>query len=90
MKKELRRIPTKGQISGVCAGLSEHFNIDVTIVRLIFVVATLLGLWGIPVYIILLIVIPVQENYINQKPQFKDEKNENEDEFEYDEDEFKW
>lgn len=44
---------------GVCGGLAEHFNMDPTIMRLIFVLLTIFGV-GTPVliYIIMAIVMP--------------------------------
>jgi phage shock protein PspC (stress-responsive transcriptional regulator) len=45
-------------IAGVCSGLAQYLNIDVVLVRILFVVLTLLGSAGIWVYIILWIVAP--------------------------------
>jgi len=45
-------------IAGVAAGYAEYFGIDVTLVRIIFVVAALCGSVGIWVYIISLILMP--------------------------------
>jgi phage shock protein PspC (stress-responsive transcriptional regulator) len=56
--KRLVRSKTDRQISGVCSGLAQYFNIDASIVRLIFVVATLFGGPGLIAYIILAIVLP--------------------------------
>ncbi|MEK7152715.1 MAG: PspC domain-containing protein [Patescibacteria group bacterium] len=56
--KRLYRDPKNGMIAGVCSGLGAYFGIDATVVRLIFVVVTLLGGWGILVYIILWLVTP--------------------------------
>jgi len=48
-------------ISGVCGGIAEYFNIDPTVVRLVWALITLgsLGL-GIVGYIIAMVVIPEQ------------------------------
>lgn len=58
-KKVLTKSRTDKKISGVCAGIAEYLEIDVTIVRLIFVLITLssLGL-GLLLYIILAIIMP--------------------------------
>lgn len=58
MKKLLR--PKKDRkISGVCAGIGNYFNVDPTIVRVIFVILALPGgLPGILPYLILWLVIP--------------------------------
>jgi phage shock protein C len=34
-----------GKLAGVCAGIAQHFNIDVTVVRIATVLGTIL-LWG--------------------------------------------
>lgn len=56
--KRLFRSTTDRQIAGVCGGLAEYFSIDPTLVRLAFVVATLLGGPGLIVYIVMAVVIP--------------------------------
>lgn len=46
------------KLCGVCGGIGEYFNVDPTIVRLIFVI---LGLWsgsGVILYIIASLLIP--------------------------------
>ncbi|NMB36834.1 MAG: PspC domain-containing protein [Bacteroidales bacterium] len=48
-------------IAGVCSGLAQYLNIDVVLVRILFVLLTLLGSAGIWVYIILWIVAPKAE-----------------------------
>lgn len=45
-------------ISGVCSGLSEYFEIDVTILRFIWVIAILFYGVGLIPYIILAIIMP--------------------------------
>jgi len=47
-------------IAGVCAGLSPRFGIDVTLVRILFVIFALVGAAEI-VYLILWIVVPKEE-----------------------------
>lgn len=42
-------------IAGVAAGYAEYFGIDVTLVRIIFVVAAFVGLW---VYLVSMILMP--------------------------------
>jgi phage shock protein PspC (stress-responsive transcriptional regulator) len=57
--KRLYQIRAGAMLSGVCTGLAAYLNIDVTIVRILFVVLTLLtgGLW-ILVYIAMMLVVP--------------------------------
>ena len=46
------------KIAGVCSGLAPYLNIDVTLVRIIFLVAFLCGSAGFWIYIVLWIVAP--------------------------------
>lgn len=57
--KKLCKIESEGKISGVCAGLGRYLNIDVTIIRIIFLIMLFMGV-GSPVliYIVLAIVMP--------------------------------
>lgn len=45
-------------IAGVCGGLADYFEIDETLVRIIFVILTVGGGSGILIYLILWLVIP--------------------------------
>jgi phage shock protein PspC (stress-responsive transcriptional regulator) len=45
-------------IAGVCAGLTDYLRIDVTLVRVAFVVLTFLGGAAIPAYLACLLLIP--------------------------------
>lgn len=38
--KRLYKVPDKGKISGVCQGISEYLNIDITVIRLIWIIFT--------------------------------------------------
>ena len=49
------------QLAGVCAGLSDYFNFDVSLMRVLFVVAALCGSFGLWLYIILWIVVPEEQ-----------------------------
>jgi phage shock protein PspC (stress-responsive transcriptional regulator) len=57
--KRLYQIREGAMLSGVCTGLAAYLNIDVTIVRIAFVVLTLLtsGIW-ILVYLVMMLVVP--------------------------------
>ena len=58
--KRLKRSNKQKIIAGVCGGMAEYFNVDPTMVRLIYVTVSILSVAfpGILVYIILWIVIP--------------------------------
>lgn len=62
--KKLHRIPSRGQVSGVCAGLSDYLNIDVTIVRIAFIIGILLGGTALIAYLLLWILLPVQPKLV--------------------------
>lgn len=68
--KTLRRLPKQGQIAGVCAGLAEYFDIDVTLMRVIFVILAFASGGGMVIaYLILAIVLPVdkEDDTISEK-----------------------
>jgi phage shock protein C len=58
--KKLYRARTNKMIAGVCAGLASYLNVDVTIVRIIFVAVALADGIGILIYLILAIVLPLE------------------------------
>ncbi|MGA2911458.1 MAG: PspC domain-containing protein [Candidatus Levyibacteriota bacterium] len=63
--RKLYRSETNRVIAGVAGGLGEYFEVDPTIIRLLFVLLTVFGGGGILVYIILWILIPC-ESCINK------------------------
>ena len=62
MQKKLKRSQNK-MISGVCAGIAEYFEFDPTLVRIAYVLLSFFsaGFPGLLLYIILAIVMPVQD-----------------------------
>ncbi len=58
MQKKLYRSRNDRYIAGVCGGLAEYFGIDPTIVRIVFILAALIGGPGVILYIILALVMP--------------------------------
>jgi phage shock protein PspC (stress-responsive transcriptional regulator) len=58
MSKKLYRSRKNRTIGGVAAGLAEYFDIDPTLVRIIFVVSLFLGGSGVIAYILLWIIVP--------------------------------
>lgn len=53
----LTRSETDKKIAGVAGGLAAYFGVDPTLVRVLWVVALLMG-WGFLAYVILWIVLP--------------------------------
>jgi len=49
-------------IAGVCAGIAEYFNFDVTITRIVYVLVSIFSAAfpGIIVYLILMLIMPKQ------------------------------
>jgi phage shock protein C len=60
--KRFHRVESGKKIAGVCLGLSEYFNIDVTLVRVLFVVLALAGGAAVLAYVILWLVAPGEEH----------------------------
>jgi len=55
--RKLMRSSTDKKIAGVCAGLADYFDIDPTIVRVVWLLAVLCAGTGLLLYIILWIVL---------------------------------
>jgi phage shock protein C len=72
--RRIIRIPEEGKIAGVCAGLADYFDVDVTLVRLAWVILSIIpGLLfgGVLVYAICWILLPVatpQERHVYRGP----------------------
>lgn len=58
MDRKLYRSDDNRLICGVCGGLGEFFNIDPTIVRLVFAVLSVFGGSGIGLYLLAVFIIP--------------------------------
>lgn len=56
--KRLYKSSVNRKISGVCGGIGEYFNIDPTLVRIIWIIATFCGTLGLWVYILCAIIMP--------------------------------
>lgn len=56
--KKLYRSRTDKMLAGVCGGIAEYLNIDSTIVRIVFVLFSLGGGFGILAYVALAIIMP--------------------------------
>lgn len=56
--KRLYKSSANRMLCGVCGGIAEYFDIDPTLVRLVWVIITFMGGAGILAYIIAAIIIP--------------------------------
>ncbi len=63
MAKQLHLSNRNRKIAGVCAGIAEYFDLDPTLVRIIWVIVTLMGGAGVLLYIIAWIVMPAGSPY---------------------------
>jgi phage shock protein PspC (stress-responsive transcriptional regulator) len=60
MAKKLTRSPDDRWIAGICGGLAEYTGIDATVIRVILLVATILGAGSlIVIYLICWLLIPL-------------------------------
>ena len=57
--KRLMRSSKDKKIAGVCAGLAEYFDLDPTLVRVLWLLAIFFGGTGFLAYVILWIVLPI-------------------------------
>ena len=60
MKKRLYKSSTDKKVCGVCGGIANYFDVDPTVIRLIWVIFTLAGGSGLIAYIIAAIIMPVE------------------------------
>ncbi|BBE20697.1 PspC domain protein [Aquipluma nitroreducens] len=60
--KRLYRSKEK-KIGGVCAGLADYFDIDPTIMRVLFVVIAFLGGASLLAYLIMWIIVPEEKSF---------------------------
>lgn len=58
LQKKLYKNPNNKMIAGVCSGMSDYFEIDVSIVRLLFVGLSVFGGAGLVFYIAAAIILP--------------------------------
>ena len=56
--RKLYRSKTNRQVAGVCGGLAERFNVDPTLMRVLFIVLAIFGGAGIILYIAMWIIVP--------------------------------
>ena len=56
--KKLHKSQTDKKLCGVCGGIAEYFNIDPTLVRLLWILFSIAGGAGLLAYIIAAIIMP--------------------------------
>jgi len=66
-QRSLTRSMTDRKLFGVCGGLGDYFEIDPTIIRVLFILFTLLSFgFGIVLYIIMLLIMP-EERFVRTR-----------------------
>lgn len=58
--KRFRRSNDNRFLAGVCGGIADYLGVDANIVRLVFVVLTVLGFSGVFVYVLALLIMPAE------------------------------
>jgi len=58
--KRVYRSRLDRMVGGVCGGLGDYFEVDPTLIRLLFVLGTLAGGPGVIAYLILLVIVPLE------------------------------
>ena len=58
MKKRLMKSRTDRKLAGVCGGIAEYLEVDPTVIRLVWVLASLIGGSGLLAYIAAAILMP--------------------------------
>jgi phage shock protein C len=56
--RKLYRSQTNRMLAGVCGGLAEYFNLDVTLIRIVFAVLAVFGGAGLVLYLLMWIIVP--------------------------------
>jgi phage shock protein C len=56
--RKLYRSRTDRKLAGVCGGLAQYFKLDATLIRVLFVLLTVLGGSGLLVYLAMWIIVP--------------------------------
>ncbi|HMT20901.1 MAG TPA: PspC domain-containing protein [Promineifilum sp.] len=61
-EKRLTRVEEGRMIAGVCAGLARYLGVDATVIRIIFVLLTLFAAGGVLLYLILWLIMPMEQS----------------------------
>ena len=61
--KKMERPRVGRKLAGVCAAIANYANIDVTVVRIVYILATIFTAFsGVIIYFILTLLIPEEKN----------------------------
>jgi phage shock protein C len=73
-EKRLVRTLDDKMFLGVAGGVAQYLDIDPAIVRIMFVLLTLAHGWGLIIYFVMAIIMPVEESPISAKANAFDEE----------------
>ena len=75
--KKLYKDKKNAKLSGVCAGVAKYFDMDPTIIRLIWVFVTLVGGSGLIAYVVCAIVMPDEPDGVTEVEYTEVDSNDN-------------
>ena len=64
MDKRLYRMKEGRMVCGVCAGIAKYYNLDPTVVRVVWAVASCFYVAGVIAYVAAALIIPEEPNLI--------------------------
>ena len=64
MQKKLYRSVADRKVAGVCGGVANYLNMDPTVVRVLWTIISLPGLFGVIAYIVCTFIIPEEPTNI--------------------------
>ena len=56
--RKLYRSRNQRMVAGVCGGLAEYFNVDATLIRVIFLILAVFGGSGLVIYLAMWLLVP--------------------------------
>jgi phage shock protein PspC (stress-responsive transcriptional regulator) len=67
MNKRLYKDEKNGMIGGVCQGLAEHFDADVSLIRILAVLSIFVSGLGLIAYLAAWIILPTKEEVLKER-----------------------
>ncbi len=80
-RKSLQRVNNGKVFFGVCNGIAEYTNIDVKLVRVIYIIVSIFWFLPIFIYIVLIFALPIKEIEIIKAEIIEDEYAYNQDDY---------
>ncbi|HJV13175.1 MAG TPA: PspC domain-containing protein [Propionibacteriaceae bacterium] len=56
--RKLYRSRDQRMLAGICGGLAEYFNVDATLIRVLFLVLAVFGGTGLVIYVVMWLIVP--------------------------------